>query len=177
MIATIGSVGYQGRSVDELIDVLRRGGVELLVDVRLNPISRRPGFSKNPLSEALAEAGIGYRHERALGNPRDNRDPFDRERYEAYLREVGSAVLAEIMDLARSVRIALLCYEREHSDCHRVEVSRVAGAVARLGGGADLFGFIGRRSRQDEISRLLPAAGRSLRDLVLGHAVELVLLA
>ena len=46
---TIVSVGYQGRSVNELIDVLRHGDVEVLVDVRLNPISRKPGFSKNPL--------------------------------------------------------------------------------------------------------------------------------
>ncbi|MDE0652776.1 MAG: hypothetical protein OXI26_03915 [bacterium] len=38
--ATIVSVGYQGRSVDELIDVLCQGEVEVLVDVRLNPISR-----------------------------------------------------------------------------------------------------------------------------------------
>ena len=116
---TIVSVGYQGRSVDELIDVLRHSEVEVLVDVRLNPISRKPGFSKNPLSQALAEAGIGYRHERELGNPRENRDPFHRERYEAHLREVGLAVYAELMELARSVRIALLCYERLHRDCHR----------------------------------------------------------
>ena len=124
--ATIVSVGYQGRSVDELIDVLRAGEVELLVDVRLNPISRKPGLSKKPLSQALAEAGIGYQHERALGNPRDNRDPFDRERYEAYLRDVGSAVLAEVMELARSVRIALLCYERQHLDCHRSAILDLA---------------------------------------------------
>lgn len=123
---TIVSVGYQGRSVDELIDVLRCGEVELLVDVRLNPISRRPGFSKKPLSQALAEAGIGYRHERALGNPRDNRDPFDRERYEAYLLEVGSAALAEVMELARSSRIALMCYERQHPDCHRSAILDLA---------------------------------------------------
>ena len=116
---TIISVGYQGRSVGELIDVLRQGEVEVLVDVRLNPISRKPGFSKNPLSRALAEAGIGYRHERELGNPRENRDPFHRERYEAHLRESGSAVYAELMELARSVRIALLCYERLHRECHR----------------------------------------------------------
>ncbi len=116
---TIVSVGYQGRSVGELIDVLRQGGVEVLVDVRLNPISRKPGFSKNPLSQALAEAGIGYRHERELGNPRENRDPFHQERYEAHLREGGSAAYAELMELARSVRIALLCYERLHRECHR----------------------------------------------------------
>ena len=123
---TIVFVGYQGRSVDELIDVLRQGEVEVLVDVRLNPISRKPGFSKNPLSQALAEAGIGYRHERELGNPRENRDPFHRERYEAHMREGGSAVYAELIELARSVRIALLCYERLHRDCHRSSILDLA---------------------------------------------------
>ena len=123
---TIVSVGYQGRSVSELIDVLRHGDVEVLVDVRLNPISRKPGFSKNPLNQALAEAGIGYRHERELGNPRENRDPFHREPYEAHLREGGSAVYAELIELARSVRIALLCYERLHRDCHRSSILDLA---------------------------------------------------
>ena len=124
--ATIVSVGYQGRSVNELIDVLRHGEVEVLVDVRLNPISRKQGFSKNPLSQALAEAGIEYRYERALGNPRDNRYPFDRERYEAYLRENGLAVFAELMALAKSGRIALLCYERLHRECHRSSILDLA---------------------------------------------------
>lgn len=100
--------------------------MESLVDVRLNPISRKPGFSKRQLGDALAEAGIGYRHERALGNPRDNREPFDQERYEAYLREVGPAALAEVTELAGSVRIALLCYERQHRDCHRSAILDLA---------------------------------------------------
>ena len=123
---TVVSVGYQRRSVAELIEVLRQGEVEVLVDVRLNPISRKPGFSKNPLSEALAEAGIEYRHERTLGNPRDNRDPFDRERYDDYLRENGSAVLVELIELAKTVRIGLLCYERQHRDCHRSRILDLA---------------------------------------------------
>ena len=124
--ATIVSVGYQGRSVDELIDVLRDGEVEVLVDVRLNPISRKTGFSKNPLSQVLAEAGIGYCHVRELGNPRENRDPFHRERYEAHLREGGLAVFAELMGLAKSVRVALLCYERLHRECHRSSILDLA---------------------------------------------------
>lgn len=38
----------------------------------------------------------------------------------------GSEVLAEIMELARSTRIALLCYERQHRDCHRSCILDVA---------------------------------------------------
>ena len=70
------SVGYEGRSVDELIAVLRRYDVSLLVDVRLNAISRRPGFSKRALAEALHAAGIEYRHAPELGNPKENRAAF-----------------------------------------------------------------------------------------------------
>lgn len=120
------SIGYQGRTVGELVEVLRRGGVEVLVDVRLNPVSRKPGFSKKPLSRALAEAGIGYRHERALGNPRENRDPYDPQRYEAQLRGGGAAAFAEVIELARSVRVALLCLERRHRDCHRSAILDLA---------------------------------------------------
>ena len=123
---TVVSVGYQGRSVAELLEVLRQGEVEVLVDVRLNPISRKPGFSKKPLGGALAEAGIEYRHERTLGNPKENRDPFDRERYDDYLQENGSAVLVELIELAKTVRIALLCYERQHRDCHRSRILDLA---------------------------------------------------
>ena len=37
------------------------------------PNSRRPGFAKRALSEALAGAGIGYGHVRALGTPPEGR--------------------------------------------------------------------------------------------------------
>ncbi|SEM69999.1 DUF488 domain-containing protein [Nonomuraea pusilla] len=49
---------------------------ELLVDVRLTPISRKRGFSKTALATALAAAGIACRHMRALGNPKWNRAGF-----------------------------------------------------------------------------------------------------
>jgi hypothetical protein len=48
----------RGRSLEELVEVLRSHGVELLVDVRLNAISHRPGFSKRALSAALGAADI-----------------------------------------------------------------------------------------------------------------------
>lgn len=123
--STIISIGYEQRSVDDLIRILRRNDVEVLVDVRLNPISRKRGFSKTALAQALAEAGIEYRHERALGNPTENRDPFRkgyrsaRERYVRHLRNGASEVYDELIRLARNAQIAVLCYERDHSTCHR----------------------------------------------------------
>ena len=46
-------VGYEGRTVEELIVQLHTLGVSRLVDVRLTPLSRKPGLSKTALGQAL----------------------------------------------------------------------------------------------------------------------------
>ncbi len=126
MTGRIYSVGYEGLTLAGLIDRLVGARVSALVDVRLNPVSRKPGFSRRRLSEALAEAGIDYRHEKELGNPPDNRDSFrtgdgnaGRERMRAILSNGASAALDRVVDLAVDDRIAILCVERDHSHCHR----------------------------------------------------------
>ena len=122
---TIVSIGYEKRSIEDLIDLLADNAVELLVDVRLNPISRKKGFSKTALTLALADAGIEYRHERGLGNPKENREPFRqglqsaRDRYQEHLQNGAASVYQGVIDLASTSRIALLCYERDHDECHR----------------------------------------------------------
>ena len=131
---TIVSVGYEQRDIDEFVRLLRAERVDLLVDVRLNAISRKPGFSKTALAAALGEVGIEYRHERVLGNPKPNRDPFRRgedtarRRYEDHLRDHAGALCEELVELAASMRIALLCFERDHAACHRSSIT----AAARL---------------------------------------------
>ena len=58
--------GTAGR--DELAGLLRAAGVELVVDVRSAPGSRRfPQFRRAELAEWLPAAGIGYRWEPGLG--------------------------------------------------------------------------------------------------------------
>lgn len=134
------SVGYEGRTVEELIDVLRRHGVSLLVDVRLNAVSRRPGFSRRALSAALNGAGIEYRHASELGNPPDNRDalragdPEAKRRFLAHLAS-GQAVLEDVTTEAKRRVVALLCVERSHDRCHR---SCVASAGLALSPGLPL---------------------------------------
>lgn len=63
------SVGYERRSVEDLVSVLIDYGVRKLLDVREAPVSRRQGFSKRSLAARLDEAGIEYRHLRIAGNP------------------------------------------------------------------------------------------------------------
>ncbi len=68
------TVGYEGKTVDELLDALKGAGIELLIDVRAVAASRRPGFSKTALAGALAEQGIDYLHLRPLGTPKAGRE-------------------------------------------------------------------------------------------------------
>jgi uncharacterized protein (DUF488 family) len=139
------TIGYEGRSLDDLLQALTINHVHLLVDVRENAVSRRPGFSKRRLSEALAIAGIEYRHEPLLGNPRENRDSFrngnaaaGRRRYLRHLNNGARDTYDAIISLATRERIALLCFERDEARCHRhcivrqAEQENPALPVARL---------------------------------------------
>ncbi|OBB07106.1 hypothetical protein A5668_01450 [Mycolicibacterium fortuitum] len=123
---TLVSIGYEGKTVDDLVAQLVEQGVRVLVDVRLTPLSRRPGLSKTKLSEALAAVGIGYVHHRALGNPKDNRagfragEPESHARYRDVLETAAATdALAHVTELLDGGVVALLCFEQDHSECHR----------------------------------------------------------
>ena len=100
-----------------------------LVDVRLTPISRKRGFSKTALRDALAEVGITYDHRRELGNPKNNRPGFAGSAAELQqakavyadllIRDDARRTLDELHDYARRERVALLCFEADQRRCHR----------------------------------------------------------
>lgn len=131
------SVGYEGRSVDDLVQRLKLERVQVLVDVRLTPLSRKPGLSKTKLAEALRSEGIEYVHHRALGNPKDNRDGFrsgtseSRKRFREVLgSDAATDALAHVVELLDGGVVALLCFERDHSTCHRDLVAEQVKVVS-----------------------------------------------
>jgi uncharacterized protein (DUF488 family) len=67
------TIGYEGANVPAFVAALREAGVALVLDIRAAPVSRKKGFSKTPLAQHLSEAGIGYRHMRGLGTPKQGR--------------------------------------------------------------------------------------------------------
>lgn len=131
------TIGYEGVSLDAFLATLTAAKVTTLLDVRELAISRRKGFSKSALAAALQSVGIVYRHERALGTPREMRHRLRRDgnykRYFADFREYLGTQKRLIADLAGELtgRVTLLCFERNPTECHR---SIVVGELAKRSG-------------------------------------------
>jgi uncharacterized protein (DUF488 family) len=137
--ASLCTIGYETATPAALRAALAAAGVTLLVDVRALANSRRPGFSKTRLAQALAGDGIEYLHLRDLGTPAEGRAAARAGRH-AEMREIfaaqlatpaAEAALAALVEIVRAGRTAcLLCFEHDPEHCHR---SLVADAVvARL---------------------------------------------
>jgi uncharacterized protein (DUF488 family) len=129
---SIYTIGHSTRTVVELVALLRQAGVDLLVDVRSVPRSRtNPQFNTDALPQDLAEAGIGYRHIRALGGLRHKlkhappspntlwrSDPF--RNYADYaMTEPFREGLAELRGHAQDQVCAIMCAEAVWWRCHR----------------------------------------------------------
>jgi uncharacterized protein (DUF488 family) len=121
------TIGYEGTTIDAVLTTLRDANVGLLVDVRAVAGSRKPGFSKRQLAAALDEVGIGYVHLQGLGTPKPGRDAVRAghpERMEVIFRDHmrsdrSQAELAQAKQLVRERPACLLCFERDHTTCHR----------------------------------------------------------
>lgn len=123
-------IGYEGHDQASLVATLREQHVQVVADVRLNPISRKAGLSKTALSKALRAGGIDYVHLRGLGNPKTNRpgygdvnDLAPRQVFERLLQQPEAvADLERLRSLAKGQRVALLCFEKDERLCHREQV-------------------------------------------------------
>jgi uncharacterized protein (DUF488 family) len=122
------TIGYEQTPAKAVLDELEGAGVKLLVDVRAVAASRRPGFSKSQLAAGLDERGISYLHLRGLGTPKEGREAARGGKF-ALLHRIYAVHLKtpqareELDELSALVKksgpICILCYERDHSHCHR----------------------------------------------------------
>lgn len=129
------TAGYQMNSVDRFLDRLLQVGIQVLVDVRANPVSRKYGFARSSLAGIAEKIGMKYEHLPNLGIPSaarvglGSKMSYKRllDRYEKSTlpkREHDVKALAREMERAPSV---LVCMESDPEMCHR---SRLAQAVS-----------------------------------------------
>lgn len=136
------TIGYEQNEPESFLKLLRDNRIDVVVDVRQMPLSRKKGFSKNQLRELLAGEGIDYVHMQTLGAPKTIRDRLHEngswweyvKGYEKVLADRGEDVLS-LIDFAKGQRICLLCFERKPEECHR---SLVAREMEKRGNGSNL---------------------------------------
>ncbi len=129
------TIGYEGMDLQSFMSRLEDSGIECVLDVRENPFSRKPGFSKGSLSRALEAGGIQYVHLKELGTPRPLREQLkadcDRGRFfqdmEKYLATQEEA-LNRACDYVTRMTCCLMCYEKSVDMCHRKLVAQMIRA-------------------------------------------------
>jgi uncharacterized protein (DUF488 family) len=135
------TLGYTGRTTDDMIATLTANGVRTLVDIRQNAISMyRPELSKNNLAKLLGAHCLNYVHLPQLGVPRDIRA----KAIESGTREViwdwyDEHVIGDFFGAGRNLHfflncvehpVALMCTEIDPQECHR---HRLSLALERMG--------------------------------------------
>ncbi len=130
------TIGYEKASQADVLAALEAAGVEILIDVRDRPQSRRAGFSKRQLEAGVEELGLRYVHLKALGTPPEGREANRTRQWDRFWRIVEDKLataeaehaLAEAAQVAASVPTCLLCYEADWRICHRRRVGELLAA-------------------------------------------------
>lgn len=126
---TVHTIGHSTRTIDALIEFLDAHAIELLVDVRRWPASRRyPHFNRGPLGASLQAHGIDYLWRGDLGGfrkpaPDSPNTAWRVATFRAYadfmLTEEFERIMKEMETSAEQNRIAVMCAEAVPWRCHR----------------------------------------------------------
>jgi uncharacterized protein (DUF488 family) len=129
VLAAIRTVGHSTKPIGEFIALLEAHGIELVIDVRRFPGSRRlPHFSGDALAPALDARGIAYHWLPSLGGrrrpqPDSVNTGWRHEAFRGYADHAASEEFAEglfeMLMLAHGLRAAVMCAEVLWWRCHR----------------------------------------------------------
>lgn len=156
------TIGHGSTRWEDFCGLVADAGIEVLVDVRSNPVSRHPQYS----ARALALGDWEYVHVPGLGGRPAPEAFYDVHGYLWYDRMLGWPVLedawAHVCARARERTCALLCSEGDPATCHR---HRLLGALA-LRDGVDMVHVLpdGRRVSVHDLGDPRPPQGRLFGD-------------
>lgn len=105
------TIGHSNHSIENFLSLLRQHHIRAVVDVRSAPYSRfSPHFCRDALRRYVRAEGIDYYW---AGKELGGRDKVP----------IGSAAffgrMAQIVEMATRMRIALMCSEGKPQECHR----------------------------------------------------------
>ena len=133
-MATLYTIGHSTRTLDDLIETLQAHSIQLLVDIRAFPMSRRlPHFNRENLEKSLPTANIQYAWMPALGGHRKKirddspnaalRNASFRNCADYMLTEEFERAMGDLVRMAEEFKTAYMCAERVYFRCHRMLVS------------------------------------------------------
>ncbi len=127
------SIGHSTRSLDEFLELIEQFRIQLLLDIRTIPKSRRVSqFNADSLERALQNHGVGYRHLKQLGglrrpihdSPNTGWRNLSFRGFADYMQTAEfKKGLSEVLDLAAEKKVALMCAEAVPWRCHRSLIS------------------------------------------------------
>lgn len=126
------TIGYEGVSLENYLNKLVKNNIQLLVDVRKNPLSMKFGFSKTLLKKYCNSLNIEYIHIPEVGIKSNKRQSLEsQEDYDNLFNEYKKTTLKEtvsdqenILELLNKYnRIALTCFESNICQCHRLPLA------------------------------------------------------
>jgi uncharacterized protein (DUF488 family) len=126
---TLWTIGHSTRTAEKFLELLTAHGIEVLVDVRTYPGSRRyPHFNREELRDFLLKHKIDYKHEPRLGGRRSPRkdshntawiNPQFRGYADYMETDAFKQGVKDLVELARGARVAVMCAEAVWWRCHR----------------------------------------------------------
>jgi len=116
-VKKIYTIGYQGRTIDEFLNLLEKYDIDHLVDVRSYPTSKMEDFSKDDLKETLFKKSMMYKHLPGLGGLGDE------DYKETMLSDRWKSSYKELKSLAKDGKTSMMCLEKDPSHCHRRFIS------------------------------------------------------
>ena len=126
------TIGYEGISLENYLNKLVKNNIQLLVDVRKNPLSMKFGFSKTLLKKYCNSLSIEYIHIPEVGIKSNKRQSLEsQEDYDNLFDDYKKTTLTEtvsdqenILELLNKYnRIALTCFESNICQCHRLPLA------------------------------------------------------
>lgn len=150
----IWTIGHSTRTIEEFIAILRHHQIEILVDVRHFPGSRRfLHFDKVALHDALVTAGLRYEHLVELGGRRavrpDSRNVAWRNAsFRGYADYMETPPFRDgvdrLLEIARTGRTAIMCSEAVWWRCHRAMIADYLKSI-----GVNVFHILSTKNAQE----------------------------
>lgn len=172
------TVGHSTQELESFLELLRQHDIEAIADVRSGPYSQRfPWFNREQLKEALERAGIKYVFlGEELGARRDEPCCYigNRADYELIAQsDLFKNGLERIRQGLESMRVSLMCAEKDPLDCHRtLLVARHAQKFTEV----DHIHIDGSIETHSELeARMLSKIGMGDEDLFLSHEDQLAI--